>query len=43
MSKLSLPLLAFVFMTSSAAQPAEIRVLGTQSMVLVWGEVASIF
>ena len=44
MHKLSLPtLLAFLFVNASAAQQAEIRVLGTQSMMLVWSEVASTF
>ena len=43
MNKLSLPTLAIICMTTSAAQPAEIKVLGTQSMVLVWSEVAPIF
>ena len=43
MNKLSLPTLAFVVMTTSPVQPPEIRVLGTQSMVLVWNEVGTIF
>jgi len=43
MHKLSLPALAFCVMTSSPAQADEIRVLGTQSMVLVWSELAAIF
>ena len=43
MNKLSVPALAFVLMTTAPAQPAQIKVLGTQSMVLVWGEVAASF
>jgi molybdate transport system substrate-binding protein len=43
MNKLVLPILAFVVMTTSPIQPTEIRVLGTNSMVLVWDEVGAIF
>ena len=43
MNKLSVSALAFVIMTTAPAQPAQIKVLGTQSMVLVWGEVAASF
>lgn len=43
MNKLSLATLAFVFMTTTPPQPTEIRVLGTQSMALVWSEVSTIF
>ena len=43
MNKLSLPTIAFIFMATSTGQPSEIRVLGTQSMVLVWSEVAASF
>ena len=35
--------LAIAIVATSATQPAELRVLGTQSMLLVWSEVASVF
>jgi molybdate transport system substrate-binding protein len=43
MPKLSLPVLAFLVLTCSPARADEIRVLGTQSMVLVWHDLASMF
>lgn len=43
MNKLFWPTLACFVMTTSTGQPSEIRVLGTQSMMLVWSEVAAIF
>ena len=43
MNKLLLSTLACVVMATLPAQPADIRVLGTQSMMLVWSEVAAVF